>query len=166
MRKDQFNWQDRIIQNFYHVILNLKEKNLENITLMTLSVIFFRKWFSSSFSDSVPEPVLYRTLTKLWSQNSQKTTRQKFKIYIHFYRTDFALSEYNFFFQFLSRAVNEKFGFKVKPRHGTRTVREQFRWNYFRFSRRIPSVPSYILSKKEGILQSRRISSKVWPCFL
>ena len=49
-------------------------------------------------------------------------------IYI-FYRTDIALSKFNFTFNFC-RVVFEKFGFKVRLRYDTNTVRKQVRWNY------------------------------------
>ena len=45
---------------------------------------------------------------------------------IYFYRTDLALSEYNFTFNFC-QVVIEKFGFEVKLRYGTHTVRKQVR---------------------------------------
>ena len=59
-------------------------------------------------------------------RNPIKTSRQKFKMYIHFYRTDHALSEYAFILNFC-RVVIEKFGLEVRLRYGTRTVREQVR---------------------------------------
>ena len=46
--------------------------------------------------------------------------------YMHFNRTGLTLSEYNFTFNF-SQVVFEKFGFKVRLRYGTHTVREQVR---------------------------------------
>ena len=46
-----------------------------------------------------------------------------------FYRTNLALSEYNFLFNFC-RLVIEKFGFKFRLRYGTHTVRRHVRWKY------------------------------------
>ena len=43
-------------------------------------------------------------------------------MHVHFYRTDFVLSEYNFTLNFC-RVVIEKVGFKVRLRYGTHTVR-------------------------------------------
>ena len=83
----------------------------------------------NSFSELVPEPVPY--LNQTFRSKFSKTTRQKFKMYIHFYRTYLALSHYSFTFSFC-RIVVEKFGFKFMLRYGTCTVREQVSWNYCR----------------------------------
>ena len=84
----------------------------------------FNHHMYSSFSQLVHEPVPYfeQTLRSKFS----KITRQRFKMYIHFYRTGVALSEYNFSYNFC-RVLIEKFGFKVRLRYGSPTVRKQVR---------------------------------------
>ena len=61
-------------------------------------------------------PYFNQTLRSKFS----KTTRHKFKMYTDFYRTGFALSEYNFNSNFC-RVIFEKFGFKVRLMYGAHT---------------------------------------------
>ena len=70
----------------------------------------------------LPNPYFNQTLKSKFLE----TIRQKFKIHIHFYTTDIALSEYDFNLNFC-RVVIDKFSFKVMLRYGTRTVQEQIR---------------------------------------
>ena len=51
-------------------------------------------------------------------------------MFVHFYRRGLALSEYNCILNFC-RVVMKKFGFNVRLRYGTLTVRRQVRWNYY-----------------------------------
>ena len=67
-----------------------------------------------------------RYFDKIFESKFSKTTRQKFKMCIHFYRTDVALSEYEFTLNFC-RVVFEKIDSNVRLRYGTHTVRKQVR---------------------------------------
>ena len=78
----------------------------------------------SSFSEFVPVPYLNKTFKSIFSI----TTLQKLKVNIYCLRTNLALSEYNYNFNFC-RVLIEKIDLKVWLRYGTVRVREQVELN-------------------------------------